>query len=181
MRSPMRTLVAAFAFSFAFTGHVMAQPSETGKQTCPCESGLQVNCDQALFEPSASDPRIVAAIAAQTALFRAMATGDAHLMERLFAPNVLVNAPINRVADRADVFARLNAGQISYEANAIRNIEYAGVRGDSVVIMGEEIVEPNRDTPHNGQTIHRRFTDVWKETAEGFQLTLRQATIISAE
>jgi hypothetical protein len=49
------------------------------------------------------------------------------------------------------VIGRIKANQISYEPDVVRNIEYAGVRGDVVVIMGEEVVQPNKDAPYAGK------------------------------
>jgi hypothetical protein len=85
------------------------------------------------------------------------------------------------VVDRSNVLARIRGGQIRYEPNVERKIEFAGVRGDTVVIMGEEIVRPIANTPNAGKIVHRRFTDIWKDTNSVWRLAVRQATVISAE
>ena len=48
----------------------------------------------------------------------------------------LVNSPINKVVNRDNVLHRLEANQISYEPDVVRNFDFAGVRGDVVVIYG---------------------------------------------
>lgn len=68
------------------------------------------------------------------------------------------------------------AGQISY-SRYDRVIDYAGLRGDMVILMGEEIVVPKG--PGLVQPMHRRFTDLWTPVDGGWRLTARQATIIA--
>ena len=135
---------------------------------------------QTTYQPSKDDPRIVAALDAQIRLGVAMAGRDISGTEALMAPDLVVNSPINRVADRSNVLARLRAGEISYEKSE-RRIEFAGVRGDSVVIMGEETVQPNANAPHAGKIAHRRFTDVWKRIDGSWRLAIRQATYTQVE
>ena len=134
-----------------------------------------------VYEPSASDPRVVAALAAQKRLGEVMQAVDIAGVETLMAPDLLVNAPINKVANRDNVIARLKASQISYEPGYERTIDFAGVRGDVVVIMGEEVTHPNKDAPYAGKIEHRRFTDVWKQFGGVWKLWIRQATITKIE
>ena len=135
--------------------------------------------ERPIYEPSADDPRIVAAMAAR----RRMETwgNDVATMETLFAPDLVVNSPTNMVVSRDNVLARMRSGQISYEDTGHSNIEFVGVRGDSVVIMGEEMLRPNRNAPNAGRTIRRRFTDIWKNTDGVWKLTIRQATVTSVQ
>lgn len=102
-------------------------------------------------------------------------------IESLMAPDMLVNAPINKVASRENVIARLKASKISYEPGYERTIDFAGVRGDVVVIMGEEVTRPNKNDPNAGKIEHRRFTDVWKQFNGDWKLWIRQATITKLE
>jgi hypothetical protein len=102
------------------------------------------------------------------------------MMDELLAANAVINAPINRVVVRDNVMARVRAGQIAYEPNAVRNIEFAGVRGDHVIIMGEELVHPTGDTPHAGSVVRRRFTDIWGEEQGRWRLQARQSTVVDA-
>jgi len=134
-----------------------------------------------MYEPSASDPRIVAALAARKRLGEVMRAVDIAAVEALMAPDILVHAPINKVVDRKNVIGRLKAAQISYESAAEEVIDFVGVRGDMVVIMGEEILRPNKDAPYAGKTINRRSTDVWKPFDGVWKLWIRQATITKAE
>jgi len=133
------------------------------------------------YEPSPTDPRVLAALAAQEHLEAVMLANDTKGTEALMAPDMLVNAPINKVVNRDNVLSRLQTTQISYEPNVVRNIDFAGVRGDVVVIMGEEVVHPNKDAPYAGKIEHRRFTDIWKQMGGVWKLWIRQATITNAD
>ncbi len=128
-----------------------------------------------------NDPRVRAALEAQTALGLAMQNLDLATVETFFASELVVHAPINAIVGRENVLARLRSGRISYEPEVERKIEFAGARGDCVIIAGEEIVRPMGDAPHAGKTIRRRFTDVWKDSRDRWQLVVRQATIVSIE
>jgi hypothetical protein len=127
------------------------------------------------------DPRVQAALDAQQRLQAAMQSVDIEAVKKIFASDLVVNAPHNGVVHRDNVLARLSGGQISYEPGSERKIDFAGVRGGSVVIMGEEIVRPIGDAPHAGKIIRRRFTDIWTEMEGSWRLAVRQATIIAAE
>jgi len=134
-----------------------------------------------VYEPSASDARVAAALAAQKRLEDVMLAHDIAGIETLMAPDLLVHAPVNKVANRENVIGRIKAGQISYEPDVVRNVDFAGVRGDVVVIMGEEVVHPNQSSPYAGKTEHRRFTDVWKPMDGVWKLWIRQATVTKAD
>jgi hypothetical protein len=135
---------------------------------------------ETVFEPSANDPRILAAIDAQKRLEVAMMGLDLPSVETLMAPDLVVHAPINLVVNRENVLARLRGGQISYD-DVVRTISFAGVRGETVVLMGEEVVTPNRDAPNAGRLVHRRFTDIWTDASGAWRLIVRQATNTSVE
>ncbi|MGO9940832.1 MAG: nuclear transport factor 2 family protein [Terracidiphilus sp.] len=135
----------------------------------------------AMEDPSEKDPRVAAALSAQKRLGAAMGARDFSAIEALMAPDLLVNAPVNKVVDRENVIGRIKAGQISYEPDVVRNIEFAGVRDDVVVIMGEEVVHPNKDSPYAGKTEYRRYTDVWKQMDGAWKLWIRQATVTKIE
>jgi hypothetical protein len=136
---------------------------------------------QTVYEPSATDPRIVAVLEAELRLERAGNPLDLAAFEALFAPDLVVHAPINKVVQRDNILARMRSGQIAYEPDFDRTIDFAGVRGNLVVIMGEEVVRPTGAAPNAGKLIRRRFTDIWKLADGAWTLAIRQATVISAE
>ena len=130
---------------------------------------------------AAKGPVAAEAIAARQKLDAAFAAQDIDAISTLFAKDLVVNTPANRVARREQVLGFFRAGRMNYES-ANETIETLDVRGDQVVIMGEEVVKP-RDTAANaGKTVRRRFTDVWRKESDGrWRLTIRQATITSVQ
>ena len=133
------------------------------------------------YEPSVSDPRIVAVLGARKRLVVAMLGGDFKAVETIFAPDLVVHSPLNTVVDRENVLARLRSGQISYERDVEENFDFVGVRAVGVVIMGEEVVHPIDNAPNAGKTVCRRFTDVWKNIDGVWKLAIRQATVTLAQ
>lgn len=130
---------------------------------------------------AADNPMVAAALAAREKLDAAFFAQDAEAVAALFASDLIVNTPANRVARRENVLSRFKAGQMNYES-AEETIEALDARENEVVIMGAETVKPQEATANAGKTVQRRFTDVWRKEADGkWRLTVRQATITSIE
>ena len=124
------------------------------------------------------EPRIAAALEAVTRIDAATISGDAEAFADALASDLAVNNPQNAISKREDT-ARLAAqGFISY-SRYMRTIEYAGLRGDMVVLMGEERVTASGTNPNAGHEVVRRFTDLWKQENGAWKLTARQASIVS--
>jgi ketosteroid isomerase-like protein len=129
----------------------------------------------------AKNPAIAAALAARARLDAAFAAQDAEATAALFAKDLMVNAPSNRVVRLETVIGLFRAGRMDYES-MVETIEALEARAEHVVMMGEEIVKPNETAPNPGKTVRRRFTDVWRREPDGqWRLTIRQATITSVE
>jgi ketosteroid isomerase-like protein len=125
----------------------------------------------------AEDPRIAAALAAVNQLDRAVVEDDHAAFAALMADDLVVNNPQNMLSIHGATTQLSAGGRISY-TKYDRMIEYAGLRGDMVVLMGEELCVPKPPNPMAGQQIRRRFTDLWKNENGRWLLTARQATII---
>ena len=127
---------------------------------------------------AATDARIAGALAAVNEIDRAAVSDDHAAFAAMLADDLAVNNPQNGVSVRGATAQRSAAGQISY-ARYDRVIEYAGLRGDMVILMGEEIVLPKAPATASAGEMHRRFTDLWKSVGGHWRLTARQATIIT--
>lgn len=125
---------------------------------------------------AARTPEIAAVLAETDRIDAALVADDHAAFAARLADDLAVNDPQNRVNTRAGAIASNVAGRISYHRLA-RRIEYAGLRGGMVVLMGEERVVPKRG-PAAGQEVVRRFTDLWRRGSGRWRLTARQATII---
>lgn len=124
------------------------------------------------------DDRIAGALAAVDEIDRAAVSDDHAAFSALLADDLAVNNPQNSVSLRGTTKQRSAAGQISY-SRYDRVIEYAGMRGEFVLLMGEEIVVPRTSDAASAREMRRRFTDLWKRINGGWKLTARQATIIT--
>jgi len=64
-----------------------------------------------------------------------------------------------------------------------RQIEFVRVEGAFVILMGLEIIEPVSSNPTAGlvagQVITRRFTNIWKNEAGTWRLTIRHANVFA--
>jgi hypothetical protein len=124
-------------------------------------------------EVIAKDSRVAGALAAVNAIDRAAMGTDPSVFAGLLAEDLAVNNPQNGVSVRGGTAQRSAAGQITY-SRYDRIVEYAGLRGDMVLLMGEEMVVPDGGTAEQ----RRRFTDLWKQVDGQWKLTARQATLI---
>jgi ketosteroid isomerase-like protein len=130
--------------------------------------------------PWTKDPVVAEALSAIDRIHEAILAHDVDSFASLLASDLVVNNPVNTVTHRAEVLDRFRNDRISYSVYE-QKIEFAGVRGDGVVVMGEEIVKPIGNAPHAGKTVRRRFTDIWRKEDGVWRLSVRQATIISIE
>jgi uncharacterized protein DUF4440 len=104
-------------------------------------------------------------------------------LERLWSDQFTVNAPNNQVVvgKRAVLDTFVRAGIINFSMFE-RQIEFIRADGGFVIIMGLETVQPIGDAPSAGlvagQTIKRRFTNIWKNEAGTWRLFARHANVI---
>ena len=119
-----------------------------------------------------ADDRLAGALAARRRMSDAFRAGDLDALHDLLAVDLVVQAPINRVVDHDDLFDRIRRHEVHHaDGPATTNIEFIDTRGDLVVIMGEEVVQPDA-----GSSVRRRFTDIWRPHRDAWQLAIRQAT-----
>ena len=103
---------------------------------------------------------------------------DLPALERLWSEHFIVNAPSNQIMpNRAAVLDWFRKGMTtrsSYE----RVIEQIRVDRDIAIVMGEEILTPTANAPNAGQTVRRRFTNIWKKEGDAWRLWARHANWI---
>lgn len=102
------------------------------------------------------------------------------LFNQLWSPNMVVNAPVNRVVtvDATKMFIR--TGRLNY-ASFERNIEKITFNDNLAIVMGEEILKPQGISDNPGKIVTRRFTNIWKNSNNGWSIIVRQSTIIKVE
>ena len=108
---------------------------------------------------------------------------DVPALERLWSDQLVVNAPNNQVilGRRAVLDDFVRTGIINFSSFE-RRIEFIRIDGDFATTMGLETVVPISDSPANGlkagQSIRRRFTNIWKRDGDTWRLFIRHANVI---
>jgi ketosteroid isomerase-like protein len=109
---------------------------------------------------------------------------DIPAIERLWSEHLTVNAPNNRivVGRQATLDMFVHSGIVNF-SQFDRDVEFIRADGDFVFIMGLETVTPNTDAPSAGlvagQTITRRFTNIWKKEGPAWRLFARHANVMA--
>ena len=96
----------------------------------------------------------------------------------LCIPNYIINAPADVVRRKPELVADLARGRIASESFN-RVIEGTAITGNVGIVMGREVVKPtptsNLGKLHLGQTLHRRFTNVFLWEGGRWRFLARQA------
>lgn len=108
----------------------------------------------------------------------AVLRSDLATLETLWSEDFTVNAPSNQIGKgKQAIVGLVRAGIIKY-SSFVREIESVLVHGDTVIVMGLETVKPIGSAPGAGQTLRRRFTNIWMKRKGQWRLTARHANVI---
>lgn len=109
---------------------------------------------------------------------RAILKGDAVALDSLMDNNVTVNHPTNRVVrEKQELLNLIEKGVIRYTSFDRTQETYLFFK-DMVVVMGHESVVPAKGAPNEGETLQRRYTNIWMKTNGKWKLTVRHANNI---
>lgn len=103
----------------------------------------------------------------------AVLRGDLATLDTLWTEDFKVNNPFNQI-DRAD---RIRTGAVTY-SSFTREPETVLIHGNTIIVMGREIVVPKGDSPDSGKTINRRYTNIWMKRSGNWRLVARHASVI---
>ena len=103
----------------------------------------------------------------------AILRNDLPALDKIWTEDFRVNNPFNQI-DRAD---RIRISAVTY-SSFIREAEEVLVHGDTVIVMGREIVVPKGNSPDAGKTINRRYTNIWMKRSGKWRLIARHASVI---
>ena len=105
---------------------------------------------------------------------------DYAALERLWSEHFIVNTATNQILPNRraalDHFRRGMTTRSSFE----RSIEQVRIDGDIAIVMGLETLTPTGSAPLAGQTVRRRFTNIWKKEGDTWRLWARHANVIPA-
>lgn len=126
---------------------------------------------------SAEDPAAVEATirALEQSEVDALLRNDLAAVRAHWADDYVVNNPFNVAVNASE--GPIQAGTFTY-ASFIREIERVLVRGNTVIVMGRETVVPSGRSPSAGETIQRRFTNIWMDREGRWLLSARHASVI---
>ena len=103
---------------------------------------------------------------------------DFGALDKLTAEDFTVNNPRGEISKgRETVKGLIRSGVINY-ASFVREIELVLIYGKTVIVMGRETLVPNENAPQAGQTVRRRYTNIWMKRNGKWLLTARHASVI---
>jgi hypothetical protein len=103
---------------------------------------------------------------------------DSTTLRRIWAPDFTVNNPRNSITRGSEeVIGLIRNGTIDY-SSFVREIETILFHGNTVIVMGSEVIKPGNKAPFAGQTVRRRFTHFWMLRNGEWRLTARHANVI---
>lgn len=108
----------------------------------------------------------------------AVLRSDLTALDKLWAEDLTVNNPGNQVVKGKKAVTELvRSGVIKY-SSFVPEIESVLLHGDTIIVMGLETVKPIGNAPGAGQTLRRRYTNIWMKRKGQWQLTARHANVI---
>jgi ketosteroid isomerase-like protein len=109
---------------------------------------------------------------------KAVLDKDEKAIARLFTADSVINNPRNSLTrGSAGVIETARTGIIDYHSFD-RAVESVQVLGKTVVVMGNETVVMKDRHGGPGETIRRRYTNIWMKTGKNWQIVARHANRI---
>ena len=103
---------------------------------------------------------------------------DVEALKKLLAEEVTTNHPTNKIINEsAGIFELIRNGTINYSSFE-RVPETFLFYKNMVIVMGNETLVPAGNAPNAGQTVCRRYTNIWMKKKGKWLLTVRHAHII---
>ena len=108
--------------------------------------------------------------------------GDIEAIQRVYPEDFVVTNPFNQLINKQQVIERIRTNIIRYKSYE-KQIEYLRIYGNTIVTAGSETVVPTADAdrPDAGQTVRRRFTEVWIRRKGQWQRVARHASNITPQ
>ena len=108
---------------------------------------------------------------------RAAVAGDNAALQTIFAPDFRMINPAGAMTSREELLALLGSGNPPYRKATYETDRVDILGPDAAMTTGTESVEYAAD----GRPQQRRVTQVWKKNPAGWQLLLRQATLVNPQ
>jgi ketosteroid isomerase-like protein len=129
-------------------------------------------------------PVVAEVLAVHKRLVAAARASDVAVFDELLSKDLVVSDPSNTIRYRDDLMALFGSGVVAYRSLDSK-IDYADELDDLVVIMGTEtsVLEsvPEGSPWGPGATLHRRFTNIYRNEDGQWRLVLKQSTVFSVD
>lgn len=126
-----------------------------------------------------SSEAVAQVMARNTQLEAAIAAGDADRIAPFFAPEFRLQGSANIILAAPQVLEQFRSGQTRFRGYD-RKVETAYLAGETVVLMGQERVQPvGSSAATQGGLVTRRFTSVWRRVDGDWRQVARQSTDIA--
>ena len=109
---------------------------------------------------------------------QAVIAKDTAALGKIWSSTFLVNAPLNRVVPSDGSPARRPVIASMTYTTFTREIEFIQEKEGVVFSMGNETIVPAANMPNAGQTIKRRYTNIWMKENGAWRLVARHANVI---
>lgn len=106
----------------------------------------------------------------------AVLRGDQAALDKIWTADFRVNNPFNEI----DNAKRIRTGAVTYKSFE-RVAESVLIHENTVIVMGRETVVPKGASPDAGQTIHRRYTNIYMKRHGAWRLIARHANVVCAK
>jgi ketosteroid isomerase-like protein len=140
---------------------------------------LACSCALAAFPASAAADsqaeQEVRALSAQEV--QAFLGRDREKLAALWADDFVVTNPLNQLADKRQVLGMIDSGMLVL-TSFTRQVEFARVYGDTVILAGSEDCVWGGKMPLAGKPSHLRFTAMWLKRSGRWQEVVRHANIV---
>jgi ketosteroid isomerase-like protein len=108
---------------------------------------------------------------------QAFLKNDPKTMARLWSDDFVVTNPLNQLVTKPQVLGMVEKGVLVI-TSFDRQIDYAKVYGDTVILAGRETVLWGGKMPNVGRTEQLRFTAVWMKQQDRWQQVARHANVV---
>jgi len=102
---------------------------------------------------------------------------DVATLETLWDPQFVVHNPEHQIVRATANPADRPVMQAARTAFT-RDVEHVTIRPDVVISMGSETVVPAGDLPQSGETVRRRYTNIWMKVGDSWKLIARHANVV---
>lgn len=130
------------------------------------------------------NPVVAEVLAINERMNDAVLAGDVSVFKKILSDDLVMNDPRNNISSKQDLLGLYASGSNVYrEVSA--TVDYAKVHDDIVVVMGTESTvfetPPSGSSWRPGDTISRRYTNIYRNEAGSWKLIVKQSTVISPD